>query len=407
MRTFFTRVTKAALPAALVFLTTGCIGVVGHQFIKTDDNGTVIELKKYYVQQGDEYLVTADLPESLVLAQDALTITKMAKGSSISIKNTHSGEVLKVTEQNGNAIYTLWQHKNGSEPTAEQMNAYMLSLFNFTPLAAEERINALVKYQTLSAAVQQVEQAQNDDTKSAYVSAISKYTLDASAQKRVLSVVSSISSDYSQKVAVQDFVEKQTPLSDEAWLGVFAGLENMGSDFELRTLFSSIAAKLPKKEVVHSAFFNVSKTIGSDYEKYRFVSELVSQQTDLKVEDILAASHDIGSDYEAYRVISEVASSANTQNDINAILDFTQTIDSDYEMQRAFISLPYNKMNEGQTKHALEIAGSQIGSDYELAKVLVYICEKSPYKANLIKDVKLALASISSESDKLKVYEVL
>lgn len=60
-----------------------------------------------------------------------------------------------------------------------------------------------------------------------------------------------------------------------------------------------------------------------------------------------------------------------------------------------------------QTALALEIPGAEISSDYELAKVLVYVCEQSPYKANLVKDVKHALASISSESDKLKVYEVL
>ncbi|MDE3271875.1 hypothetical protein [Pseudoalteromonas sp. G4] len=75
------------------------------------------------------------------------------------------------------------------------------------------------------------------------------------------------------------------------------------------------------------------------------------------------------------------------------------TIVSDYEMQRAFLSLPYNKMNEAQTALALEIAGAEIGSDYELAKVLVYGFKQSPYKANLIKNVKHAMTSISSESD--------
>lgn len=407
MHTFMNRLSKATLPVVFAFMTTGCIGVVGHQFIKTDDSGAVIELKKYYVQQGDEYLVTADLTGPVVIAEDTFTILKMVKGSSISIKNTDTGEVLNITEQNGNAAYTLLQHKSSSEPSTKQIKAYMESLFNFTPLAAEERIIALAKHQSVDAAVQQVEQAQNDDTKAAYVSVISKQTLDQQAQERVLNVLSSISSDYSQKIAALDFVEKQMPLSKTVWLTLFDGLENMSSDYELRTLLSSIAVRLPDDKAVHSAFFDVSKTIGSDYEKYRLMSEISAQTSSLQIKDMLAASHDIGSDYEAYRLINDVAPNANNENDINAMLDFILTIDSDYEMQRAFLSLPYNKMNEAQTVKALEIAGLEIGSDYELAKVLVYVCEQSPYKANLVKNVKHAMASISSESDKLKVYEVL
>ena len=407
MHSCITRLTKAALPMVVVLMTTGCIGTVGHQYIKTDPSGKVTELKKYYVQQGNEFLVTADLTGPVVLSDDTLTIKKMTAGSSIRISNTESEEVLKITEQNGKATYSLLQHKRSSEPSTKQINTYMQSLFNFTPLAAEERISALVKHQGVAAAVQQVEQAQNDDTKSAYILEISKLTLDKNAQKRVLTVLSSISSDYSQKVAALAFVETQTTLSQDTWLALFEGLENVASDYELRTLLSSIATKLPDDNAVHSAFFDASETIDSDYEKYRLVSEIATQATSLQIKDMLAASNDIGSDYEAYRLMSDIAQIAKSNDDINAMLVFIQSIDSDYEMQRAFKVLPYSLMSEAQTANALDIAGAEIGSDYELAKVLVNIYQQSPHKVNLATNVKQAMQSISSESDKLKVYEVL
>lgn len=407
MHSCITRLTKAALPMVVVLMTTGCIGTVGHQYIKTDPSGKVTELKKYYVQQGNEFLVTADLTGPVVLSDDTLTIKKMTAGSSIRISNTESEEVLKITEQNGKATYSLLQHKRSSEPSTKQINTYMQSLFNFTPLAAEERISALVKHQGVAAAVQQVEQAQNDDTKSAYILEISKLTLDKNAQQRVLTVLSSISSDYSQKVAASAFVETQTTLSQDTWLALFEGLENVASDYELRTLLSSIAAKLPDDNAVHSAFFDASETIDSDYEKYRLVSEIATQATSLQIKDMLAASNDIGSDYEAYRLMSDIAQIAKSNDDINAMLVFIQSIDSDYEMQRAFKVLPYSLMSEAQTANALDIAGAEIGSDYELAKVLVNIYQQSPHKVNLATNVKQAMQSISSESDKLKVYEVL
>lgn len=407
MQSFHLKLLKTGLSIAFALLIAGCSGVVGHQYIKTNNNGEITELKKYYSQHGDEYQVIAELTGPVTLSEDAITISKMADGSFINIQNTQTGSVLKIIEQNGEAIYSLFHDKKNVHLSTQQIKSYMLGVFSNTPLLATQRVNTLVKQLDLDAAVNEVEKAQNDDTKLAYIAAISQHQLSPKAHKRVLMVLASVKSDYQQRTSALNFVQQQSPLHDSIWISFFEGLEGMDSDYELRSLLTAIVNQLPDSPTVHTAFFNTTKTIGSDYEKYRLFSEIVTLQSSLKTSELLNASSNIGSDYEAYRLISDISEHINTQDDINALLDFIQSIGSDYEMNRAFQVLSYNTMTKTQTAKCLQIASNQIDSDYELAQVLIHIYQATPFKAELTNQVKIAMNTMSSENEKIKVYEVL
>ncbi len=407
MHSFHLKLLKTGLPIAFALLFTGCSGVVGHQYIKTNNNGEITELKKYYSQHGNEYQVTAEFTGPVTLSDDAITISKMADGSFINIQNTQTGSVLKIIEQNGETIYSLFHNKKNVRPSTQQIESYMLGVFSNTPLLAAQHVNTLVKKFDVAAAVNEVEKAQNDDTKSAYIAAICQHQLNPKAQKRVLKVLASVSSDYQQRSAALKFVQQQSPLRDSIWISFFEGLKGMDSDYELRSLLTAVVNQLPDSPTVHTAFFDTTKTIGSDYEKYRLFSEIVTLQSSLKTSELLNASSDIGSDYEAYRLISDISEHINTQDDINALLDFIQSIGSDYEMKRTLQVLPYNTMTKAQTAACIQIASNQIDSDYELAQVLIHIYQATPFKAGLTNQVKIAMNTMSSENEKIKVYEVL
>jgi hypothetical protein len=96
-----------------------------------------------------------------------------------------------------------------------------------------------------------------------------------------------------------------------------------------------------------------------------------------------------------------------TQADFDAMVTFMQTIGSDYEMRKAIVSLPYQMIDKSQTVQVLNLAADYIGSDYELAQTLTYILRQTPYKAELSSEIDYALASISSDSEKVRVYKLL
>ncbi|WP_138630572.1 hypothetical protein [Pseudoalteromonas spongiae] len=390
--------------AAIVLIASGCSGVVSHQYIKTNSNGAITEIKKNYQQFGDEYQVIAEINGPITLSSDALTITSMSKGSFVKIKHFKSDDFLMISEKNGEVTYG---DQKGNTPNKNEIEQFMTSVFDNTPLFAVERTKALIEQQGISAALNQMERANNDDTKSAYITAVSANNLDLPAQKRVLAVLAQIKSDYSQRVTAERFLDKQKQLPDQAWLTFLRGLNGMSSDYETRVLLSKLAPQLPNTQTIHQAYFDVSKTIDSDYEKFRLISEIPAQSTHLSIADMFTASADIGSDYEAYRVVNALASEVKTPNDFEAMLTFMQQIDSDYEMKRAFLSLPYQTMDRATTAQSIELASKFIDSDYELSKTLIHICQKSPYKAQLTETVKLALQSIGSDSDRVKVYDVL
>ncbi|WP_157813530.1 hypothetical protein [Pseudoalteromonas spongiae] len=390
--------------AAIVLIVSGCSGVMSHQYIKTNSNGAITEIKKNYQQFGDEYQVIAEINGPIILSSDAVTIASMSEGSFVKIKHFKSDDFLMISEKNGEVTYG---DQKGNTPSKHEIEQFMTSVFDNTPLFAVERTKALIEQQGISAALNQMERANNDDTKSAYITAVSANNLDLPAQKRVLAVLAQIKSDYSQRVTAERFLDKQKQLPDQAWLTFLRGLNGMSSDYETRVLLSKLAPQLPNTQMIHQAYFDVSKTIDSDYEKFRLISEIPSQSTHLSIADMFTASADIGSDYEAYRVVNALASEVKTPNDFEAMLTFMQQIDSDYEMTRAFLSLPYQTMDRATTAQSIELASKFIDSDYELSKTLIHICQKSPHKAQLTETVKLALQSIGSDSDRVKVYDVL
>jgi hypothetical protein len=406
MGIFTTHFLRTATFIFLLLCQIGCVSI-GHQYIYTNADGDVIELKKNYQLLGEQYQVIAELTGPLKLADDGITIIELAKGSVIEINNLSSQTEFKIAEQAGKVIYS-YQNNDLTQPlTPSVKQTYMSGFFSHTPIAAKQKTDILFTQFGLKSAIQQLEGAANDDTKSAYIDAISDKDLTKSLQQSVVEVIATVSSDYTQRLSAESFVQKQQPLSEKVWLALIAALDDMGSDYELRAFMVAIAPELPNSVNIKNALLASSETIGSDYEKYRLVSELAQQNNAFELSELLIASSYLGSDYEAYRVVTDCAPLMKTQADFDAILTFMQTIGSDYEMRKAIVSLPYQMIDKPQTVQVLNLAADYIGSDYELAQTLTYILRQTPYKAELSSEIDYALASISSDSEKVRVYKLL
>ena len=125
--------------AAVVFIASGCSGVVSHQHIKTDSNGAITEIKKNYQQFGDEYQVIAEINGPITLSSDALTIASMSESSFVKIKHFKSDDFLMISEKNGEVTYG---DQRGNTPSKNEIEQFMKSVFDNThylPLSVRRR----------------------------------------------------------------------------------------------------------------------------------------------------------------------------------------------------------------------------------------------------------------------------
>ena len=325
----------------------------------------------------------------------------------IELNNLSSGSELVILQEGSKAVYSYQVNGTNQSLSASLKKRYMSGLYIHTPIAAKQRTDILFTQYGAKAAIEQLETAENDDTKFAYIDAISAKNLTTPLQQNVVDVISKLRSDYTQRMSVESFVNKQKPLKENLWLELINAIDGIGSDFELRRLLVTLASEIPNSADVKSALLESSETIGSDYEKFSLVSELAKQHNVFSISELFAASDDIGSDFEAYRVVNDLAPLIKTQADFDALMVFLESIGSDYEMRKAIISLPYQDLDKEQTAKIISLAAVYLGSDYELAQTLSYILRQTPHKAELNNEFDYALASMSSDHEKVKVYKLL
>jgi hypothetical protein len=397
---------RFAFCVILLLTQIGCMNI-NNRYIYTNKEGVVTELKSHYQLFGEEYQVTADLTGPLALANDGQTLIELTTGSVIKIENLSNKTELHIRERSGNVIYSYQVEGSPQLFTSSLKEVYMTGFFNHTPIAAEQRTNILYSQFGEKAAIEQLLSSANDDTKSAYIKALSKKDLSVSSQQKVIIVLSGIGNDFTQRISAESFVNYQKPLSEKVWLDLITAFDGMGSDYEHRRVLVFVATELPNSVGVKSAFLASSASIGSDYEKYSLMSELAKQKNVFVISELFTASNDIGSDYEAYRIVNDLGPLINTQLDFTALLRFIKTIGSDYEMRMAISSLSYQHLDQVKTAEIIKLASDYIGSDYELAQTVNYIIKQTPYKLSLNSEISYAIASMSSDNEKIKLYKLM
>ncbi len=382
----------------------GCSHHLSHQYIETNGNDVVVVLKKSYKHGEVDYSILADISEPLVFSEDTYTLTGMTANSVISISDDsrHESLLIKQVLDETQYIHTAQGQERAAAPHI--IKRYMDGVFTNTALLAEARVTALVRYQTIDSAIAQAQLASNDETAAAYLKSVSQLKQLSPRQiTQVIKLISNIHSDYKQRRTASYFVSEQGITSQSHWLLLLDGLSSLGSDYEARRVLEKLAPALPIDPMVHAAFFKVSASIGSDYEKYQLLSTLSHGDNSLNMRDIIDASLDIGSDYEAYRLVSDIASKVTTKDGFAPLIKLISTIGSDYEMQRAITALPLSQISPTSLISLIDLAADSIGSDYELTKVITHIQAQCITDEPVIRVLNSAIKSVSSASERAKV----
>ncbi len=186
-----------------------------------------------------------------------------------------------------------------------------------------------------------------------------------------------IGSDFEQSRALRALV-KRYELDEATLRETLDAARDIGSDFELARLLLEVAREQTFTPSMHRAFFEAARTIGSDFEHRRVLKEFVERDdlaADLVVEILGSAARSIGSDYELAELLVAFAKRRDVQADwVPAYVEALETVGSDYEFRRAAQALiEENTLDDASLVLLLEAAEDSLGSDFEMAQLLVQV----------------------------------
>jgi hypothetical protein len=224
----------------------------------------------------------------------------------------------------------------------------------------------------------------------------------------VLDEVRLIEGDYVQRIYLDQVLAQAelTPGETRDWLST-AGKE-VGSDYELAEALIGLPSRDLARAEIQQAFVEAASSIGSDYELRRTLTRLLEQETvsAATLEPMLEAAGTIGSDYECAELLVSIASRFPDGEPLPpSYYAVAASIGSDYEMGRALGQVAGRRMDR-ESLVSLLTAATDIGSDHELANLLVLVIGEQGIPEGTRADYERALETIGSRYDRGRVLEV-
>jgi hypothetical protein len=216
-----------------------------------------------------------------------------------------------------------------------------------------------------------------------------------------------IGGDYSQRQYLTHLLEQaDLDVSQIASWVELAGRE-VGSDYELATVLGELPTSMLAESRVQSAFVAAARTIGSDYEMRRVLDTVLKEErlSESLLTPMLEAAATIGSDYECAELLVTIAKRFPAGEALpQSYYDVAASIGSDYEMRRALAQTAGRKMDERALSSVLR-AAKDIGSDYELAELLVALLREHGLPESVRADYQAALDTVGNRHERGRVLE--
>ncbi len=190
---------------------------------------------------------------------------------------------------------------------------------------------------------------------------------------------------------------------EQATLGV-------SSDFELAELLIAVAQAHPVDEAVLAAYVAAAGTISSDYEHRRVLAAILSRP-DLSravADAMLQSASAISSDYELAELLIGIVEAHPIDRTLTpAFFAAVNTIESDFEHRRVLRAvLSRGAPSLDVLDRSLETA-VHIGSDFELAELLVQVAKLYPVDQELPANYLAAVGTIQSDFESRRAWQVL
>jgi hypothetical protein len=358
----------------LLLSLTACSVSMGSQYIKTDAQGQVTRLQRSIHVAGAEYKISAELSAALTLDTTGNNILALPEQSYIHIKSTDDSVSFTLDRSHAETTRSLTMNGNvvpDSPESRQQIKQLTLMLFRNTPVEVQGRVNTLLATQGPDKVLTEIGLIADQETKRLYIAQLAK----------------------------------QAVLTEPQQLQLLQHTSTIRNDYDLTELLLLQAKTISTQQDVQNSLLKATLHIKSDYEKRRLLSQLAQPHSGFHLAQVLQASQDIESDYELGQLLQQSAPQVRNEPTLAAVLAAAKTMESSYELQQVLRALPFEHFTTAQNERVITMAATTIASDHELANLFITLLERSQDPQALQGAVTEALKSISSDSDKVRVFE--
>ncbi|MDX1643463.1 MAG: M56 family metallopeptidase, partial [Thermoanaerobaculia bacterium] len=309
---------------------------------------------------------------------DERAVRELSPGGRLVIEERRVGAThrLEVAADSAGRVATVWRVDGETVPFDRSAEAWLAGMipqiYRLTGWQAEERVERI---------------------------------LAADGVDGVLAEVRLIHGDHVQAIYLVELLERAALAGEELerWLDV-AGAE-IGSDHELARVLMEVSLGRLSEAGAQRAFVAAASTIGSDHALRETLDHLV-RSDDLSIEllrPLLRVAGTIGSDFELTELVISICRRFPAGEALpEEFYEVTATIGSDSEMRRALAQLVGRPLTSGDLARALRLS-QEIGSDFELAELLIDLLDQLPAGEPLPSELYEAVGTIGSDHEMARV----
>ncbi len=202
--------------------------------------------------------------------------------------------------------------------------------------------------------------------------------LNTSGISGILAEIRKIDSDQIQRLYYEQVLAQTEPTPEELESLVRHMGRDIGSDFELRKMLSALSSDVLVHEESASAFVAASRSIGSDFELRQALAGFLAR-SDLEsvaFDTLIDAAQNIGSDYDlAELLVDFVAVYPSDRVLPGGMTQALNSINTDFELRKVLAVALRRPGVAAEELDQLLGAAQTIGSDYDLAELLIELSE--------------------------------
>jgi hypothetical protein len=215
-----------------------------------------------------------------------------------------------------------------------------------------------------------------------------------------------IGSDYELRQLLTERLAKRPPGAHEVELFLEAA-RGIGSDHEMANFLVDLAEEAPRDIALGPLFAERLASVQSDFEQRRAAAALLDPVRPQDLDHMLSVVHAIGNDFTLVELLSEVSRVYPAGQPLPAVFfERVDSVQSDFELRRLLSGVLERPSLEAQNLEALLNSARGIGSDFELAELLLKVLARHP-EVGSSPAFEGALGTVDSRFEHGRVAEAL
>ncbi|MCB1583236.1 MAG: M56 family metallopeptidase [Xanthomonadales bacterium] len=385
--------------------------------IETDEGKTSMSVS--HTDDNRSFKLKAKLSGEIKFNHDESQIVAFPANSKFDLTEEVKGEErrLVIKSIRGNDMPEYVYYENGDKKTYDDNAQKWLAriipeIMRITGFNAKERVKRIHAKGGNPAVLEEIGLIDSDYVRRTYFGHLFKLDqLDDTDMNSTLKLAAEIKSDFELSHVLSAMVATQQIQDEQQWFNYLQATHTIQSDFELAKTMMNVMEYLPESTQVNESFFKAVQTIQSDFEMAKVLLAYLDgrEPNSVNLEQMFVAAAEIQSDFELAKVLMSV--NKNLENHEEAFghyLDLAATISSDFEMKKVYSNLLQHKPSAVILNQMLNSAADQIGSDFELANLLVQVANQNHSNDAIKKKIiEVAKDKIGSSFDREKVFSAV